>query len=60
MSVATLNIKRIMKKQYMKPAMHVVRIQQQHIICSSPYDQQGSKSLQMYDDTEINSEDAVW
>ena len=49
-----------MKKQYMKPAMRVVRIQQQHIICSSPYDQQGSKSLQMYDDTEINSEGDVW
>ena len=49
-----------MKKQYMKPATSVVKIQQQHIICSSPYNQQGGKSLQMYDDTEINSEDAVW
>ena len=24
-----------MKKQYMKPAMRVVKIQQQHIICTS-------------------------
>lgn len=25
-----------MKKDYMKPAMRVVQLQQQHIICSSP------------------------
>ena len=49
-----------MKKQYMKPAMSVVKIQQQHIICSSPFDQQGGQSLLMYDDTEIDIEGDVW
>ena len=49
-----------MKKQYMKPTMRVVKIQQQHIICGSPYNQQDGKSLQVYEDTEIESEDEVW
>ena len=50
-----------MKKQYMKPAMRVFKIQQRHIICSSPYDMDG-KSLQMRSGSgnQINSEDDVW
>ena len=38
-----------MKRQYMKPAMQVVKLQQQHIICSSP-DGYDSKSLDTYRD----------
>ena len=49
-----------MKKQYMEPAMCVVRIQQHYIICASPCDEFDSMSLQMYDNTKINSEDDVW
>ena len=51
-----------MKKQaYMKPAMRVVKIQQQHIICASP-DNLDGQSLQMYDgdDYQIESEENVW
>ena len=46
-----------MKKVYMKPTMQVVKIQQQHIICSSPGDQ---TSIPVYDDDEIIDEGAVW
>lgn len=51
-----------MKKQYMKPIMRVVKIQQQHIICSSPYNQLGSQSLQMRSGSgnQIDDEDDVW
>ena len=35
-----------MKKNYQKPAMLAVKIQQQHIICNSPGEtSQGAKSL---------------
>ncbi len=47
-----------MKKQYMKPTMRVVKIQQQQIICTSPggYD---NHSLGMQGGT-IDDEDDVW
>ena len=45
-----------MKKEYMKPAMRVVKIQQQHIICSSPGDQ---ASIPMQNG-EITGEQFVW
>ena len=49
-------IKGIMKKEYTKPAMRVVKMQQRHIICTSP----GSQSnIKMYNE-EINDENAVW
>ena len=38
-----------MKRQYMKPAMQVVKLQHQHIICSSP-DGYDSKPLDTYRD----------
>ena len=47
-----------MKKEYMKPAMRVVKIQRQHIICSSPGDQEG-RSIPI-PDGEINNEQLVW
>ena len=42
-----------MKRQYMKPSMRVVKIQQQRIICTS---------LQMYsgDGNQIDDENDVW
>jgi len=46
-----------MKKVYMKPTMQVVKIQQQHIICSSPGDQ---TSIPVYDDDVIIDEQFVW
>ena len=51
-------IKGIMKKEYNKPAMRVVKMQQRHIICTSPGGNDG-KSMQMYNDA-INDENAVW
>ena len=52
-----------MKKQaYMKPAMCVVKIQQQHIICTTTNGYNG-RSLQMRggsEDYQIDDEDAVW
>ena len=47
-----------MKKEYMKPTMRVVRIQQQYIICTSP-DGYGGRSVQMRSG-EINNEEEVW
>ena len=46
----------MMKKQYNKPSMEVVKIQRQHIICSSPGDQ---TSIQVNDDP-ITDEQFVW
>jgi hypothetical protein len=49
-----------MKKQaYMKPAMRVVKFQQQYIICTSSG---GSQSLQIRSGSgnQINSEEDVW
>ena len=46
-----------MKKQYNKPAMRVVKMQQRHIICTSP----GSQSnMQIYSNNAIDDENAVW
>ena len=39
-----------MKKDYIKPTMRVVQLQQQHIICTSPY---GAKGV-------TNSENIDW
>ena len=47
-----------MKKEYMKPAMRVVKTQQQHIICSSPGGQEG-RSIPMPEGT-IDNEGYVW
>jgi hypothetical protein len=47
-----------MKKQYNKPAMRVVKIQRQHIICSSPGDQEG-RSIPI-PDGQITDEQFVW
>ena len=47
-----------MKKQYEKPAMRVVKIQQQHIICTSPGGLDG-QNIQMRGGT-INDEEDVW
>ena len=49
-------IKGIMKKEYNKPAMRVVKMQQRHIICTSPNSQ---SNMKMYNDA-INDENAVW
>ena len=48
-----------MKKQYMKPAMRVVKMQQRHIICTSPGGND-SKSMQIYSNDAIDDENAVW
>ena len=40
-----------MKKQYMKPAMQVVEIRQQHMLCYSPYDSVSSP-LDIFDTPE--------
>jgi len=42
-----------MKKTYMKPAMQVVKLQQQHIICTS----RGAKSLNSTDEKFIWTDD---
>lgn len=47
-----------MKKSYIQPSITVVRLQQQHIICTSPGDYDGqSVGIQS---GEINEESAVW
>ena len=46
-----------MKKEYMKPAMRVVKMQQRHIICTSPGGYNG-QSMKMYNDA-IDDENAV-
>ena len=52
-------IKGIMKKEYNKPAMRVVKMQQRvHILAGSPGGNDG-KSMQMYNDA-IDDENAVW
>ena len=45
-----------MKKQYNKPAMRVVKIQQHHIICSSP----GGQTNIPMQDGQITDEQFVW
>ena len=48
------------KKEYMKPAMRVVKMQQRHIICTSPSGY-NNHSMQMYGgDDAIDDENAVW
>ena len=39
--------------------MRVVKIQRQHIICSSPGNY-NNQSMQIYSDDEIDDENAVW
>lgn len=48
-----------MKREYMKPAMRVVRIQHQHIICTSPGSQM---NMRMYSGSSKQTEDEedVW
>ena len=46
-----------MKKEYMIPAMRVVRIQQHHIICVSPG---GQSSMQMYSNSATDDENEVF
>ena len=48
-----------MKKEYMKPAMRVVKMQQRHIICTSPGGYNG-QSMQIYSSDAIDDENAVW
>jgi len=50
-----------MKKQYMKPTMRVVKIQQTQMLCGSPYDDIKSP-LDTYDDTEdvITDKGSIW
>ena len=62
MSAATPKNNATMNKQaYMKPTMRVVKIHQQHIICTSPNGLDG-RSLQMHsgDGNQINDEEDVW
>lgn len=47
------------KKQYMKPAMRVVRIQKRHIICTSPGGY-GSRSVGIQSSGTIDDEEDVW
>ena len=48
-----------MKKQYNKPAMRVVKMQQRHIICTSP-NNYNNQSMQIYSNDEIDDEQFVW
>ncbi len=50
------------KKAYMKPAMQVVRIQQQHIVCASQESYGMNRSLQSEEVTEAWSRQGgnVW
>jgi hypothetical protein len=50
-----------MKKQYIKPSMTVVRLQQQHIICQSPGGY-GDQNINMSSgtDNQISDESFVW
>ena len=50
-----------MKKQYMKPAMRVVKIQQTQMLCGSPYDNIKAP-LDVYDDPEdvITDKGSIW
>jgi hypothetical protein len=50
-----------MKKQdYIQPAMRVVKLQQQRMLCGSPYNNQ--RSVSTYDDDEdaITDKGSVW
>jgi hypothetical protein len=51
-----------MKKEYMIPAMRVVRIQQQHIICTSPggYNSQPVQMHRGSSEEQIDDEKDVW
>lgn len=50
-----------MKKEYMKPSMTVVRLQQQHIICQSPggYEGRGIPTSSG-SGNQITDEEFVW
>ena len=49
------------KKAYMKPAMRVVKIQQQRMLCSSPYNDVKTP-VSTYDDPEdvIDDKNDIW
>jgi len=51
-----------MKKEYMIPAMRVVRIQQRHIICTSPggYNGQPVQMRGGSKEEQIDDEEQVW
>ena len=50
-----------MKKEYMKPTMRVVKIQQTQMLCGSPYDDIKSP-VDTYDDPEdvISDKGSIW
>lgn len=50
-----------MKKQYMKPTMRVVMIQQTQILCGSPYNNM-STPLDIYDEPDdvITDKGSIW
>ena len=50
-----------MKRQYMKPEMEVVKIQQTQMLCGSPYDDIKSP-VDTYDDPEdvITDKGSIW
>ena len=50
-----------MKRQYMKPEMEVVKIQQTQMLCGSPYDDIKSP-VDTYDDPEdvISDKGSIW
>ena len=50
-----------MKKEYIQPTMHVVKIQQQRMFCGSPYDDQNGP-LKTYNDDEdvIDQKGNIW
>lgn len=49
-----------MKKQYIQPAMQIVKVQHSQMLCSSPYDD--VKSIHTYDDDDdvISNKDEIW
>ena len=51
-----------MKKEYMKPVMRVVMLQQRHVICTSPdsHDRQEIPTFFGDEQQQIDSEDFVW
>ena len=52
-----------MKKEYMKPVIRVVMLQQQHVICTSPNDY-NAQEVQIFngggEEQQINDEGFVW
>ena len=61
MSEATPKNKRTMKKEYIQPTMHVVKIQQHRMLCGSPYNDVKTP-VSVYDDDEdaITDKNDIW